>query len=417
MVEYLYSENYLSNEISDVFDEIILEASDADTHICMEKLYPLIESVLTTKVGDSKFKQLVGKFMDRNNEKLHTPGPQYLIPFADNDKAEYFNLFNIEPKFIMDMVTEITESLGSKSDFKLLRGNPIFWVFYCCIRYYYLKKDKQGLNCALAIYALAAYPSVFSLFFKYEPNPGVMQYTMDNLSEKYLIKQEGSIFNGLFKSINNSFKFLSQFMKDGSDKEVIRWIQRIRNDQKSLLKNICDQYMKNHAKGNRVKLSKDSFDEIQLDVDVDNNTTMVEVITTNIVNEIMTNGLDLKRVSQCKDIAGISLADTRFYLSKIINDKYVEDIEKFIHAILFLYLYTDHRGKEDINSTYFIKWSTELFRKTNSNDENIKTIKDTLDKWAEETGIHEKFKRLGSRINYKKAIFWYFIFSIQYYNK
>lgn len=416
-MEYLYSESYLSEELSDLFDEILLEANDSDSHICMERLYPKVEKLLSTPVGDKKFKQLVGKFMDKNNEKLHTPGPQYLIPFADNDKAEYFNLFDIDIKEVVSMVDDITESLGSKSDFKLLRGNPIFWVFYCCIRYYHLKKDKQGLNCALAIYALAAYPSVFSLFFKYEPNPGVMQYTMDNLSEKYLIKQEGSIFNGLFKSINNSFNFLSQFMKDGSDKEVIRWIQRIRNDQKSLLKNICDQYMKNHAKGNRVKLSKDSYDDVQLDVDSDNNTTLVEIIATNVVNEIMTNGLDLRRVNQCKEIAGISLSDTRFYLSKIITDKYVEDIEKFIKSILFLYLYTDHKNKEDINSTYFLKWSTELFRKTNSNDENIRTIKITLDKWAEETGVYEKFKREGSRINYKKAIFWYFILSIQYYNK
>lgn len=355
--------------------------------------------------------------MDKNNEKLNTPGPQYLIVFADNDKEEYFKLFDVTKKEITDMVSDIVKQIGSASDFKLLQGNPIFWVFYCCIRYFTISKDKSGLNCALAIYALAAYPSIFSLFFKYGVDAGVMQYTMDNLSEKYLIKQAGSIFNGLFKSINNSYSFLSQFMNDASDKEVIRWIQRIRNDQKSLIKNICEQYMKNHAAGRRVSLSKDSYDEVQLDVDAQNNTTAVEIVATNIVNQLMTNGLDLRRVSQCKEIAGISLSDARFYLSKIVTDKYVSDIDNFIRAVLFLFLYIDHKDKQDINSTYFLKWSMELFRKTNSNDENIKTIKYTLDKWAEETGIHEKFKREGSRINYKKAIFWYFILSIQYYNK
>ena len=50
-------------------------------------------------------------------------------------------------------------------------------------------------------------------------------------------------------------------------------------------------------------------------------------------------------------------------------------------------------------------------------EHNIKNIKDTLDKWGEETGVHAKFKREASRVNYKKAIFWYFILSIQYYNK
>ena len=65
----------------------------------------------------------------------------------------------------------------------------------------------------------------------------------------------------------------------------------------------------------------------------------------------------------------------------------------------------------------FLSFAIELFRKTNSNDDNIRTIKLTLDKWAEDSGVHSRFKREASRINYKKAIFWYFILSIQYYNK
>lgn len=404
----------MDNDFYSFINDIFIEAS-VDTHIIVENLYPRIASILDTPLGDRKFKQLVGAFMDKNNEKLHTSGPVYLIPFADIDKAQFFTLFKIEQKEVEKIVEEILKAMPG--DFKLLKGNPIFWVFYCCIRYYTLKKDDKGLNTSLAIYALAAYPSVFHVFFKYPPNEAVMQYTMDNLSEKYLMKQGGHVFGGLFLSIKHSYKFLESSIKDASDKEVIRFIQRIRNDQKSMIKNICDQYMKNHAKGLRVKLTKDSHDDVQLDIDVENNTTVVEVITNNIVNQIITNGIDLKRITVCKDLAGIGLSDCRFYLSKIITVKYTKEITMFIHSILFLYLYIDHKTKEDINSSYFLVWSSELFRKTNSNDKNIRYIKETLDKWGEETGVHAKFKREASRVNYKKAIFWYFVLSIQYYNK
>lgn len=398
-------------------DDLFLEAEKSDSHIMIEKLYPKIDAVLKTPQGDKKFKQLVGQYMDRNNDKLHTSGPLYMIPFGDIDKAQYFSLFDITAKEIQDMVDGVTNNLSSTSDFKLLKGNPIFWVFYCCIRFYTLKNDEKGLNTALAIYALSAYPSIFHMFFRYQPNEAVMQYTMDNLSEKYLMKQGGHLFGGLFLSIKHSYEFLKPYMKDASDKEIIRFIQRIRNDQKSMIKNICDQYMTNHAKGLRVKLTKDSYDEVQLDVDTENNTTIVEVVSNNIVNQIITNGLDLKRVTLCKDLANIGLADCRFYLSKIIAVKYTKEIQAFIHAVLFLYLYDEHKKREDINSSHFLVWSSELFRKTNSNNKNIKCIKDTLDKWGEETGVHDKFKREASRVNYKKAIFWYFILSIQYYNK
>ena len=81
-----------------------------------------------------------------------------------------------------------------------------------------------------------------------------------------------------------------------------------------------------------------------------------------------------------------------------------------------MYLYDANKTKEEINSKEFLLWSSELFRKTNSNNANIKKIKDTLNNWSEDIGIHEKFRRESSRVCYKKAIFFYFILSIQAYS-
>lgn len=423
-LQKLYPENIVITTIvrKEVFlmnDKVlIMEAVSPTTHIALERLYPSIEGVLRTPVGDTKFKRLVGEFMDKNNEKLHTPGPLYMIPFGDIDKGRYYELFNLNPKDIVKMVTEITSSITAKSDFKLLRGNPIFWVFYFCIRYYMLKKDEKGLNAALAIYALASYPSIFYSFFRYEPDAVFMQYTMDHLSYKFIMKQEGHLFGGLFASIQNSYNnSLRPGMEDASDGEVIRFIQRIRNDQKSMIKNICDVYMKNKQMGKRLGLNKSSNADTMIDTDLENNTSVVEVVSQKIVLPLITSGLDLKRVNQARQLANISLAECRFYLSKIVSVKYTDEINNFVSSILFLFLYTDRHPKGDINSSQFLVWSSELFRKTNSNDENIRTIKECLDKWADDTGIHKKYKREATRVGYKKAIFWYFILSIQALNQ
>jgi hypothetical protein len=423
-----FSYIYERDQISDIDLDIINEAS-ADSHIILENLYPRIEAVLSKPEGDRKFKHLVGQYMDRNNDKLHTSGPVYLIPFAADDKMAFFDLFGFdyvvkgsikERKVIVadidKMVLDITKQLGSTSDFKLLRGNPIFWVFYCCIRYYHIKKDQKGLNTALAIYALSNYPAVFSTFFKFGADEGVMQYTIDNLTDKFIIKQQGNIFNALFVSIQHSYDFLKAFMIDASDKEIIRFIQRIRNDQKSMIKKICDKYMQNHAKGLRVSLTQDAYDGMQTDVDGQNKTSTVEIVARKISIKILTQDINLKLTSMVAKISGVSISECRFYISKIISDKYSEDITNFISSILFLYLYDENKKPEDINSRYFLHWSEETFRKTNSNNDNIRNIKETLDKWAEETGVHEKYKREASRVSYKKAIYFYFIFSIQSYN-
>ena len=70
----------------------------------------------------------------------------------------------------------------------------------------------------------------------------------------------------------------------------------------------------------------------------------------------------------------------------------------------------------DINSSYFLVWAAECFRRTNANDVNVVTIKQNLDRWAENTGVYDRYRREASRVAYKKAIFFYFILMIQAYH-
>lgn len=406
----------MQSEIENYDLELVSEAVK-NTFIIRDELYPVIEKTLSRHDGDVKFKRLVGKFIDKNSTKLFTCGPVYMIPFGDIDKSVFLSIFNLTEKGVKDIVKRVIKTLKTNSDFKLLNNNPIFWVFYCCIRYYSIKNDKQGLKSALSIYALSVYPSVFSKFFPYGVNEPVMQFTMDGLTDKYLMKKAKHLFGGLSLSIENSYNFLKASIKEGSDTEVIRWIQRIRNDQKSMIYNISYAYMKNYNKGNKVVLNKDANEEIQLDVDAENNTTIVEVLTQHVTGQIFISGVDIKRVSMAKSLSNVSTADLRFYLSKILIDKNTKDVERFVQSILFLYLYQNHKNKNDINSSQFLSWAAELFRKTNSNDPNIANIKNILERWANESGIYTKFKRVATRNDYKKGIFWFFVFSIQYFNK
>ncbi len=417
----------IDNLLLDIDNNLMTEDTKAKTFMVLESIYPHIEKVLSTSAGSNKFKMMVGTFLDKNHAKLHTPGPQYMIGFTDRDKAEFFTLFELSPRYVTEVVTTLTKSITDKSNFLYLRQNPILFAFWSCIRYFHVKKDEKGLNTALAIYALAVYPSVFSVFFKYPPNADVMKYTIDHMSEKFTIKRAGSIFAALYQSINSSFFGKSGdkvgFTKSivvGDDADVIRFIQRIHNDQKSMMRNICDAYMQNYKKGLRTSQDLDSAlnnnNLSAIDTSYENNTTIVDTVAQKVTIPILTNGVNHQIVSQAKDIASISLADCMYYISKILTDKHTEDIRSFIHSVLFRYLYDERHQPSDINSREYLVWCSSLFRQTNSKNDNIRNIKELLDKWAEETGIHAKFKREASRVNYKKAIFFYFCLSIQFYN-
>ena len=84
-----YTRLFMEGVTDDISELEIFNEATSDTHIIVEKLYPKISSVLSTPQGDRKFKQLIGQYMDRNSQKLRTPGPTYLVPFTSNDKAQY----------------------------------------------------------------------------------------------------------------------------------------------------------------------------------------------------------------------------------------------------------------------------------------------------------------------------------------
>ena len=408
---------YVDNDVSSqsVNNDILFESA-TDTYIFRDELYAQISTVLSNPNMDKKFKQAVGNFIDRNNTKLRTPGPQYMIPFGDGDKKIFYDILGIDERDVVKMVVKVTENLNG-SNFKYLRSNPIFWVFYYCIRHYTFAKDAKGLNTALVIYALSVYPSLFYNYFKYEVSDvGCMAYTIDNLTEKFIFKQQRHLFGALTFSIQQSYKFLKNGIIDGSDKEAIRFIQRIHNDQNSLLKKIAIRYYENKAKGLSIGSALDTGDSGEIIDTYVNDTSQVETVVRGISLPIITNGINLSYVEACAKMSQISVSEVRFYLSKIITEDQTFTIEKFLESILFLWLYDEKKTKKEINTSEFLIWASQLFRKTNSNNDNIARIKDTLNKWGDLSGLHKKFTREASRVNYKKAIFFYFILMIQYYN-
>ena len=265
ITNFLNSKGLSLNESVDEneIDSFIFESA-GDTYVIKSKIYPIVEKTLSDPQKDKKFRNAVRSYIDRNSTDLHTSGPVNLVPFTDSDKEIFYNIFDTSKDQLIGPIDEMTKSINDKANWRLLRQNPIFCLFYECIRYYTIKKDKTGVNTALAIYALSVYPSVFAMLFQYGTNADVMKFTMDNLSAKYLMKQEGSVFGGLMKSIQNSYNFLKPNFIDSSDKEVVRFITRIRNDQKSLFKNIATQYYQNHQKGLRASTQSETYGDNQL---------------------------------------------------------------------------------------------------------------------------------------------------------
>lgn len=409
---FIYTENTFDRLLNE--DYLIIETSDVKSTIIKDNLYPKVEKVLSTPEGSRKFANLVGAYVNRNSARLTTIGPMYLVPFTNNDKNMYYELFDTSEDEIKKLVVQVTKSVNDKANWLFMKNNPIFTLFYCVVRYFTIHKDPKQLNNALVIMALSYYPSSYSKYFKFDPNAGVMHYTIDSLSQRFIIKKSNHVFGMLAYSIQGSWKFHEKDFYNGNDWEVIRFIQRIRNDQNSLLKKIANNYMENHKKGLSIYTQVDQYDDSVV-VDNENDTNKVESVTNKIVTNMIINGVDLKLCDFAANAAVVSKMELRNYLTKIQTEKKSKEMMDFIESILFLYLYDGKYTFQDINSKQFVAFAIQLFKKTNSKDKNITNVKTTLDKWGEDSGIYGRFARLATRVDYTKAIFLYFIASIQKY--
>lgn len=419
----LSKDDTIIEESGDYFMEAEEVLNPTTSHFLLQKIGKRVDAVLADPKNVRAFANLVQNFINRNITKLTKSGPCDMIPFTDTDHEAFHKLFGFwytidpranktSPNEIRDIIDEYSKRAHIKCDF--WKNNSSLMLFYFVIRYFTMKNDSKNLNTALAIYTLCNYPVMFHKYFPNGVMEPYMQYTIDNMTEKFIIKKSKHLFDALMTSIQASYKFHKGNFASATDKKVGDWINRIRNDQNSMMKKISNEYMKNYKAGNAARTSNEEYDGDTPIVDeLENGTTVVQNLVQRVTLPIIEDGVDLVRAEAAAKMSQVSVSDCRYFLTLIITDSNADTIQKFIESLLFLYIYEGKKSERDIRSQYFLAWSASLFKKTNSKNKNINTINEILNFWAESTGLYKKFAGKTSRINYKKAIFFYLVLCIQ----
>ena len=148
---------------------------------------------------------------------------------------------------------------------------------------------------------------------------------------------------------------------------MVRFIQRIRNDQNSLIKKICDNYTKNHVAGKTVTTTKDQFGDSPVMDDDDCACFLVEAIAKKSQNIKWSTTVDGKSVSH-KKIRRVSLdqfyalvtgQEDAFYKMCMVLPKVIEKVV--------------NEGGEDVKVPHDSVMSElrRIAKEMNTDDENL----------------------------------------------
>lgn len=381
-----------------------------ETHILSE-VYPYIEKAFSDRNNIMKYTRIIGTFIDKNHELLSDIGPTKIILFTDYEKNQIYNLIDITPKVVKDAKNK-SKDIKSTG---LNLADPFKPLMAMIVRYFSTHNDEKTTRMSVFYLGCSLYPSLFTKYWKFTPNEKVMQYTINHLSNKYKIKQLGSLMATLDDLCWGAYLLHKDGIDKGFDKAVVDFILSMQTRLNSFLKQLANEWYINYQSGNYLENEFESSDDDNFR-EADSTAHVIERIVDNVALKLIIEGPPMKMVTLAANQNKVSVNELRNYLTSMINNQNIAEVKSVIEAILTLFLYDDHNSSRDINSDKFLFYCIDTYKRSNTTNDNVVHIKKILDVWLERVELFKKTNRPATINDFRRALYMFFVMAIQYYN-
>jgi hypothetical protein len=356
----------------------------------------------------AKLMKLITNYIDGHSEVLFDIGPIQRLYFSEEkDRDPLFDMVNIERKELKAVI-DVCPALNK--EWKIV-ANEFNIIMALMIREFAKKRKKRELEYCISYLTCSLYSSSQFKYFRYEPNRNIMEYTINNLSNKYLIKQLGSLYKALHATALKSHETYTKDLVRGNDKDIIQYIANLRTRLDNLIQNIAKQFYDNHEKGNYLNQEADNYDEENFYL-TDNISFTINRMADKTLLQILTRGVNQDLAKRAASLNNVSVNAVRTALNDLIMKK-DEELKELLVLILQLYLMDGTHKPESVGSVRFLTFCLELYAKNNTTDKSILRIKELLDEWLNECSVqYKKTERVATLSAYRKSIFTYFVFLI-----
>lgn len=385
-----------------------------DEYSLINSLYGRVEKSLNDKATVNRLMMDIQKYCDKWSSVLLSTDFSTRIIFSDNDRNVLYKATGINEN---EVAKAIKESSVIKSNW-YIANIPFYILSIITMRYFAIKGMQKELSAVSVYMSYMIYTGSHKSSFKYLPNKEIMEYTINNLSNRYLIKRTGTIQGMIEHTITEAIsgRYIEELI-DGSDVNIKNILSALDTRLSSNLKYIANEFYINHKKGNKIFHEEDSDESDEKYHISDNISFKISRLSGLIAQSIITSGFDQKSCIQrsCNINSGASFKKLESILNTIISED-MKSIEPFVSDILTLYIYKGVGNSiNDVRSMKFVSEALQIY-KSNSQDAITIKIKETLLKWIDMSSVKygRNFISRGktSLDTYRRAIFSCFIFKI-----
>ena len=390
---------------------------NTDTTAILDIAYKEVEQKLSNSSNVNKYKQFIGKYIQKKQKELYSYMPSKQIYYSNEDVDNFFKATNIDKKIIKEAIKETYY-------YKVPNFNPSYAkdestvALLCVVRYFYKNKMNKELDISEINMAFSGkmYASVFYKSFRFEPAEYVMDYVINNmLINKYDIIKYGNVINAV-KSVTTTWvQAYPDRFNSFTDEDCTYLIQQLRNRINSFMYNIATIYYKAYQDKN-IYIAYDTDDVSDDNYHIaDNDAFKAQRALDNALSYMANKGIDYPSCKvSCNE--SIKFDELKSILENIFANKDNEPLIKEYITIMISLYFRDSKTK-DIRDISFISYSIKPT--PNSKDKYVIKKKELLDKIL--VNNSENFTRRRSRLAtesaYYRAINAYFSLIVQKANK
>lgn len=379
-----------------------------DITIIIDDLYDIVEKNLSQKNNIIKLNTVIGKYLDRNANALYDTGMTEKIYFLDSDKEAIYSASNLTKQQI---TKTIKKSTYIKASWRIL-NEPLNISSVLILRYYAKNNMRKELELFLTFYSFYFYATLYFKYFPFGANKNIMDFTINNLSRKFKLKQSGSIIETITSTALTSHDTYTKELIRGEDGDFAKYVYALKTRLNDILKNVKNEYEKNKASNNYMNYDEDDYSEDNFHL-ADNMSYIIRNKSQAAVIKLNTYGADMQLANLAAQLSQVSKNEIRNVITHL-SDNDTEDITRLCELILQLFLEGGENNSADIRGQKFIVKCLEIYKKSNTNDKIIIDIKNILDKWLmKNSAKYRQTNREATLSNFRRAIFVYFVLHIQ----
>lgn len=362
------------------------------------------------------------KFIDSHSRELTTAGPMYGFTFYPKDVEALYDIVGHTPESLVELTKEMInnhayEGDGIWSEYRinlLISANHGVLITAFLI-WATLEGNADVIDACLYMMSFVYYPMLFRKYWEYGVNEAVMEYTIEHLTSKSIIKRHSTLLTFIKYQANGSYRNYYENMVKQLDTSYADFNYGVWSRINAALKKISSSYYDNFNKNAAIIQNQDKNDDGEL-TDNESISSTVSTIAENTYTKFITSGVNERWAAIAAEATKASKDRLIGYINKVMLDKRNE-LDKLIENIIMLY-YQNNPGNPKVGSRSFLAYALSLYRSIGTSKDQLKReISKILDIWVYDIlEVDREYPREATIIAFRRSLFNYVVLMIHQYN-